>query len=432
MLSLPDLKSLVKSINTRELQESSADAKRKGRTAASSRTGIAPLVGLESFIADVAVSAHLDLIALIETDARGKSAGIVAAGRSGLTSVLSVPSLEDRGPLAKLIREDRPRGGRGKVLISNEVFPRDGKWCELVPMDSSVSYFYQPLSKLPVPGIERRLGLEGGMRLACLAVDESDGEGDGTLEVKALLAAALVAGLRRGMDGRQADEFREEKVELLRRLTSSIAHEIKNPLTGISAGVQYLGRKLESGATEEETVDFILTEINRLSRIVDDLYSVSKPPTLIFVETRVAEVIKKSLLCLGEELLKKEIQTDVTLEEGIPPTKADPDRLQQVFINIIKNAIEASATGGKLEVSMERSGFTIVVEVRDEGCGIPSDEIDKIFEPFHSSKSGGTGLGLYLSRNIVERHRGTIEVSPGKDRGTVFRINLPIRDARNG
>jgi signal transduction histidine kinase len=430
MLSLPDLKSIVKSINARELEGRGGTGRRDKAAARPKDTS--RLAGLESFMVEVAVSTRLDLVALLETDARGKSAGIIAAGRSGLTSVMSVPSLEDRGPLAKLIREDKPRGGRGKIIISNEVFPRDGTWCELIPMDSSVAYFYQPLSRLPVPGIERRLGLEEGTRLACIAMDESDEAGERDLEVRALLAASLVANLRRGMDDSAADEFQEERVELLSRLTSSIAHEIKNPLTGISAGVQYLARKLPPGATEEETVEFILTEINRLSRIIDDLYSVSKPPTLIFVETDVGEVINKSLLCLSEEVLKREIATEVSLDRDTPPIKADPDRLQQVFINIIKNAIEACSTGGRVEIRMVCSGHNIDVEFVDDGCGIPIDEIDKIFEPFHSGKASGTGLGLYLSRNIVERHRGTIEVAQSRDRGTVFTVTLPIRDARNG
>ena len=169
-----------------------------------------------------------------------------------------------------------------------------------------------------------------------------------------------------------------------------------------------------------------------MSRIVDDLYSVSKPPTLIFVETDVGEVINKSLLCLSEEVLKKEIATDVALERDVPPIKADPDRLQQVFINVIKNAIDACSTGGHIEVRMDTQGHNIYIEFADDGCGIPLDEIDKIFEPFRSGKASGTGLGLYLSRNIIERHRGTIEVSQEKDRGTLFTVTLPIRDARHG
>jgi signal transduction histidine kinase len=431
MLSLPDLKSLVRSINPRELEARAGNAGRRAARQPRPKD-TSHLAGLQSFMVEVAVATRLDLVALIETDSGCRSAGIIAAGRSGLTSLMSVPSLEDRGPLARLLREDRPKGGRGKVIVSNEVFPRDGTWCELIPMDSSVAYFFQPLSKIPVPGIERRLGLEDGMRLACLSVSESGNGGGNDLEVKALLAASLIANLRRGMDGAAADESREERVELLSRLTSTIAHEIKNPLTGISAGVQYLARRLQAGTSEEETVEFILTEINRLNRIIDDLYSVSKPPNLIFVETDVAEVINKSLLCLSEEVLKREIAAEVALAEDAPAIKADPDRLQQVFINVIKNALEACSAGGRLEIEMTCQGHNIRIEFRDDGCGIPCDEIDKIFEPFHTCKPGGTGLGLYLSRAIVERHRGTIEVAPRNDGGTSVTINLPIRDARHG
>jgi signal transduction histidine kinase len=423
MLSLPDLKTIVKAM--------SPGSPRPAEDKDSAESDVNRLAGFRAFLVEVAVHADLDLLGLIETDARGKAAAIIAAGRSGLSTTLSLPSLEDRGPLAKLLRENRARGGNSKILVSNEVFPRDGNWCDLVPMDSSVRFFFQPLCELPVPGLAERMGAKDDTRLACLAVDESDDGGQG-LKMRALLAASLIANLRTGGDEGPDAESRAERVKLLQRLTSSIAHEIKNPLTGISAGVQYLARKLQPGVTEEETVDFIIAEIGRLNRMVDDLYSVSKPPPLLFVGTDIGEVINKSLLCLSEEVLKREISTEVLLDQDAPAIKADPDRLQQVFINLVKNAIEASRKKGRVTVEMKSAGGAVRVAVRDAGCGIPPEEMNRIFEPFHSTKSGGTGLGLYLSRSIVERHGGTIEVDAAEGGGTVFTVALPVSEGPNG
>jgi len=212
----------------------------------------------------------------------------------------------------------------------------------------------------------------------------------------------------------------------LMRFMSSIAHEIKNPLTGIAAGVQYLSRKLGSGMTETETVEFILSEINRLNRIVDDLYRIARPPELNLTDVRLNEIVTKSLLSLSESILRKQLSL-VQEFADVPEIRADPDRLQQVIINILKNAIEVSPERGTIRIATGHTEDSVWIRVTDEGPGIPVDAEETIFEPFYSTKPGGTGLGLSISRRIVEQHGGSIGIEHAGQRGVTFVVELPRR-----
>ncbi|MGD8629035.1 MAG: ATP-binding protein, partial [bacterium] len=226
-------------------------------------------------------------------------------------------------------------------------------------------------------------------------------------------------------------ESRGEKLRLLSRFMSSVAHEIKNPLTGISAGVQYLAKKLRPGLAEDETVEFILAEINRLNRIVDDLYKIARPPELVIMPINLNEVVGKSLLCLSELVAKKRLTVTQDLHEGIPEFDADPDRLQQILINIIKNAIEATPDQGDLFMETWTDELRAFVRISDSGPGIPDEAMEHLFEPFYSTKERGTGLGLCISQRIIDEHGGKIRVERPDRGGTSFVIELPLR-GKNG
>jgi signal transduction histidine kinase len=221
------------------------------------------------------------------------------------------------------------------------------------------------------------------------------------------------------------DNLRRELLKLLGRFTSSIAHEIKNPLTGIAAGVQYLARRLQPGVTEADTVDFILAEIGRLNRIVDDLYMVSRPPQMVMKPTAINEVVAKSLFCLSEEIVKKRLVLEQSLGQDVPCFNADPERLQQVLINVLKNAIEATPEGGRIEISTCRKDGWVRVAVADSGPGVPAADREKVFEPFYSTKNGGTGLGLCISQSIIDEHNGRMSLESPPGGGACFVMDLP-------
>ncbi len=223
---------------------------------------------------------------------------------------------------------------------------------------------------------------------------------------------------------------RLDRLAALGRFTSSVAHEIRNPLTGIGAGIQFLSRTLEGDAEQRENVEFILREMKRLDRIVQDLFDVTHPRGLELRPAPVDEAVRFAAQCLDALRAERSVGLEIEVVPGAPPVPHDREQLQQVLINLIKNAVEASPTGAPLRVSVgpwrSRGRLTgTEIQVRDQGGGIPPEHLRTIFEPFFTTKPGGSGLGLYISHDIVKRHGGSLSVSSEPGRGTTFTVELP-------
>jgi signal transduction histidine kinase len=204
---------------------------------------------------------------------------------------------------------------------------------------------------------------------------------------------------------RRAEEHarRQDRLAALGRFTSSVAHEIRNPLTGIAAGVQYLARALGDGA-QRENLDFILSEIRRLDRIVQDLFDITHPRAFQVREAPLDEVARRALHSLEAVLAAREITVTVEVVPGTPPVPHDADQMQQVFINLIKNAGEASASGSAIRVHIGTlpasqhapelgPGGVVVARVEDQGRGISPDDLKTVFEPFFTTRQGGPASG---------------------------------------
>jgi len=230
-----------------------------------------------------------------------------------------------------------------------------------------------------------------------------------------------------------------DRLAALGRFTSSVAHEIRNPLTGIAAGVQYLARALQDAGPHREHIDFILHEIRRLDAIVQDLFDITHPRQLHLRASPLDEAARLALQSLEPLLEERQITPVLETAAGTPPVPHDIDQIQQVFINLIKNAAEASPAGGPIQVSVAPGaargrrgpGPTVVARVRDHGSGITAENLRTIFEPFFTTKPGGTGLGLYICHDIVKRHGGALTVQSEPGRGTTFSVELPL-DANGG
>ena len=229
---------------------------------------------------------------------------------------------------------------------------------------------------------------------------------------------------------------RLDRLAALGRFTSSVAHEIRNPITGISAGIQYLSGSLEGDAEQRENMDFILREMKRLDRIVQDLFDVTHPRQLELRPMSVEEAVRFAVQCLDAQRAQRGVALEVDVAAGAPPVPHDGEQLQQVLINLLKNALEASPQGATLRVSVtpwwsrgKLSGTEI--QVRDQGPGIAPEHLRTIFEPFFTTKPGGSGLGLYISHDIVKRHGGSLSVSSDPGRGTTFTVELPA-DGQGG
>jgi PAS domain S-box-containing protein len=244
---------------------------------------------------------------------------------------------------------------------------------------------------------------------------------------------------------RMEEEIRQlDRLAALGRFTSSVAHEIRNPLTGIAAGVEYLKKSFPEGSKEDVNVEFIQNEIARLDRIVGDLFTVTHPKRLSPRRSDLQEVVERSLQSVQAILHEKNLRVEWVLPEKVPVVMIDPDQMQQVFINLIKNAAEASLAGGRIRLrfwlgSAEPDGEraaegtpSLCLAIEDEGPGIPTEYRQSLFEPFFTTKPGGTGLGLYVSHDIVKRHGGALRARSESGRGASFVVELPLEPLSGG
>jgi signal transduction histidine kinase len=234
-----------------------------------------------------------------------------------------------------------------------------------------------------------------------------------------------------------------DKLAALGRLSSSIAHEIRNPLTGIAAGIQYLQRAGQVAGSQQENIEFILDEVKRIDRLIGDLMSVVRVSDLIYAETTLEELIQAGVASMAE-LAKRKAVVVATEFPGEPrPIVVDADRITQVIINLLKNAIEASPVDGGVVVSLsfapdardvlfDAVGDFAIIRVRDNGLGLTEEDRQRVFEPFFSKKTEGTGLGLYVTHSIIERHGGYIYVDSEYGVGTTFSVYLPVKQVHHG
>ena len=225
-----------------------------------------------------------------------------------------------------------------------------------------------------------------------------------------------------------------DRLAALGRFTSSVAHEIRNPLTGIGMGVQHLARVVGQDEGEKQNVEFILSEIKRLDRIVQQLFDVTHPHRLERRAQPLAATLDRAHRSLEGLLASRNLRCELHGGESLPPVAHDADQMQQVFINLIKNAAEASPDGTTIVVRTATVAGprrrarpqAVAVTVTDEGTGIDEDTCRTLFEPFFTTKPGGTGLGLYITHDIVKRHGGSLTVQSTPGHGATFRVELPL------
>jgi two-component system, NtrC family, sensor kinase len=218
-----------------------------------------------------------------------------------------------------------------------------------------------------------------------------------------------------------------EKLTALGRMAAGIAHEINNPLAGILLYSSNLVKKAQQGPIKEG-LEIIMQETQRCKIIIQELLEFARDreaqKTLVNINT----IIEKSLSILDNEFRLRHIQLKKHLGEDIKASLIDGHQLEQVFVNLLLNAVQAIDRDGIITVrsSMAPKEKSLIVEIEDTGCGIPEECMDKIFEPFFSTKKEGSGLGLAVSFGIIRNHQGRIDVDSQVGRGTRFRIDLPI------
>lgn len=243
---------------------------------------------------------------------------------------------------------------------------------------------------------------------------------------------ALLAPLRDRLSESQRLIERQQRLASLGLLTAGVAHEIRNPLTAIKLRLHSLRRSLPDEFREEEDIAVIHGEISRLDRILRDFLRFAKPSEPILHTVVVEELLRDVSQLLAAEMERKGVRLEVSTA-NTPAIRADHQQLRQVLINLVKNAAEASPAGGVVMLGArviagpmhDVRRRMIVIEVSDTGHGVPLDLGDRIFDPFCSTKEGGTGLGLPIAARIVENHGGLLRYSTRRGKGTTFSVTLP-------
>jgi signal transduction histidine kinase len=207
-------------------------------------------------------------------------------------------------------------------------------------------------------------------------------------------------------------------------MAAGLAHEIKNPLAGIAGAIQVLGDTLPDEDERRPVVEKVLEQVRRIDGTVRDLLTYARPKVAKLARTDLHEVIDNAL---GVVVLFPQIRINVVrhFQTGLSEAMVDPQQFGQVLSNLFINAIQAMPDGGTLTVSTFSDPKGIQVSVRDSGKGIPKSKLDRIFDPFYTTKTRGTGLGLPICRRVVEAHHGGISVSSRSGQGAEFFIRLP-------
>ncbi|HKI83969.1 MAG TPA: ATP-binding protein, partial [Candidatus Krumholzibacteria bacterium] len=219
------------------------------------------------------------------------------------------------------------------------------------------------------------------------------------------------------------------------RFASSMAHEIRNPLGGISAGMDYLARKGAFEDEDAESVTVIQEEIQRLDGIIRNLFQVARPARLQKEETSALQTAQRVHRSIKDWAQECGVEIRIESEDLLPSYRIDRDQIHQVLFNLLKNAVEVSEPGTTVLLKLSKMEHAstkpeleeaIAFEVIDQGPGIAREDLPHIFEPFYSKKADGTGLGLFVSHNIVERHGGVLQAFSEPARGARIRILLPL------
>jgi two-component system nitrogen regulation sensor histidine kinase GlnL len=236
----------------------------------------------------------------------------------------------------------------------------------------------------------------------------------------------------------EEDLKRSDRLATLGTLAAGLAHEIKNPLGGIKGAAQLLKRTLTPDPALREHTDIIIREVDRIDHLMEQLLNLSRPAKLDLGPLNIHEILDQVLLLEKQQGKNAKITVRKHFDPSLPPIRGDRNQLTQVFLNIVKNSLQAMAGNGDLAVTTrmetdfhirepgkERDKF-IWVDIKDNGPGISEENLPHIFSPFFTTKNHGTGLGLAVCHRIVKEHGGMIRVESRASEGTTFKVSLPV------
>ncbi|WP_377891172.1 ATP-binding protein [Alkalihalobacillus sp. R86527] len=216
-----------------------------------------------------------------------------------------------------------------------------------------------------------------------------------------------------------------EKLSVVGQLAAGIGHELKNPLTSLKGFLKLIDSE-NSNQDIERYIKVMDTEFNRIEQIIDEFLILAKPNKIHFSHYRIDHIIEEVIELLNAQANMESIVLTTEYPDIPSQVYCENNQLKQVFINIIKNAIEASRDGGRIFIKIATNEEHIQVSIRDHGEGISQEDIDKLGSPFYTTKKNGTGLGLAICKRIIDKHKGRLQIDSSVGQGTEITVILPI------
>lgn len=251
----------------------------------------------------------------------------------------------------------------------------------------------------------------------------SEGRGAPEFAVLRERMRAMAAELEQG----RARAVEAERLRVFQETARRVAHELKNPLTPIQFAIARL--RSDASPAQVEAIEVLQTESERIERLARDFAQMGRMSEGPASDVDVGDLARYA----ARATVPSEVPVRVSVEDALPLVRGYHDALARALSNVLLNAVDACAEGGAIEVNVRRAGGhgAVEVEVRDEGCGIPPEKLDGIWDPYVTHKQGGTGLGLAIARQTIEAHGGTVRASSEPGRGTAIQFVLPARRAAN-
>ena len=225
---------------------------------------------------------------------------------------------------------------------------------------------------------------------------------------------------------RTEEELRAGATKAVQDLAAGVAHEIGNPLNAISLSLQLIDRD----PSDKDTLKTCMEQVKRLDGIIRDFLAALRPHRPNLRPASPTEPLKRCLDTLREQFVERKIQVTLNVPSALPAVAIDANQIEQVFFNILKNALEAMKDGGSITITLASDDDWVSVSFRDTGLGMTSEQLAHLFEPYRTTKEKGTGLGLMISKRIVADHGGTIDAASTPGEGTTFTIKIPRLEKR--
>ena len=225
---------------------------------------------------------------------------------------------------------------------------------------------------------------------------------------------------------RTEEELRTGATKAVCDLAAGIAHEIGNPLNALALSLQLVKRD----PTDTEAIDTGLAQLKRLDGIIRDFLSAIRPRKPNLMPGSVADPLKDCLAMMKPQFEERRISVTLDIPAALPNVALDAEQMEQVFFNLLKNALEAMADGGTIAITLGSDDRDVILSIRDNGSGMDTEQLANLFEPYRTTKEKGTGLGLMISKRIVTEHGGTIAAESKPGEGTTFTLTLPRLERR--